>query len=839
MNLLQLGSFVFLVCFQFEFAWTFSKPWVDGKFIGRIAYSADGNYNDEDDWAASAFALAMLHRFGLQDKLVHFDYNCILPKSDKMWEMEHRRSISGAIDLFNYDPDRFYDCQNDLDGAVQSIVEAVNASTADDPLYFILAGPMEVPYLGLIKADPEKRKYVYCISHNVWNDGYASKDLVQHNKRNVIPTGVTWIQIKDQNGHLSTGPFGRASNNSEWQPWSWLEEINNPVLTFLRKRIHATTRADCSDAGMMYFLLTGDEDVTISKVENLIKGLAIPAPKWQRPWVRLEAENFRDLGAYEIEYTNDRTASQRISIRSDSATEIKTPLLEPYLQPASNYDLTLRYFESGTGGQKYSLLIAGKLLRSWISDGNNRGWANFLAQQIPIHVGDMIQIKSEGPGWFKLDYLELKPTSPDQILLDDPAALPGQIIVAGDKPGFLKYNGGNPAYLCGPDNPEDFLFRGTLNPDGTRSNGGQEKMIMKMAASGVNAFHCQMFRMQICNIKNEGDDTHNPFVNHDPSKGLNEALLNQWDGWISEMEQNNIILHLEFYNDATDVEKMGWTLGPNGELHPEEKLFFQGIVEKFKHHKNIMWGLEESCNKLPRTRTKHFKKLASLIAEVDNHHHPIVQSFVIPEDPEGDFPGGGGTTDDYLDDPHIKVVTWLHLNPHKEDFEAQHQEYLKYYHRDSRHFVVMKNETYHHPRKGRNSRIYMWSCAMAGLHSLEAYHHAHDGNDTTLMEDGLIAEFFQSTSFHLLTPRDDLAVGSTKWVLARPGFEYVAYTYQYNGPLGLAGLQAGFYDLKWMDTITGKMAEERNVEADWGENYWKKPDGFGSEIVLSITKKPD
>ena len=35
--------------------------------------------------------------------------------------------------------------------------------------------------------------------------------------------------------------------------------------------------------------------------------------------------------------------------------------------------------------------------------------------------------------------------------LDDPNALPGQVIVAGANPGYLKYNGGGPVFLCGPD----------------------------------------------------------------------------------------------------------------------------------------------------------------------------------------------------------------------------------------------------------------------------------------------------------------------------------------------------------------------------------------------------
>jgi hypothetical protein len=148
---------------------------------------------------------------------------------------------------------------------------------------------------------------------------------------------------------------------------------------------------------------------------------------------------------------------------------------------------------------------------------------------VPIKNLDNITIKVEGQA--KLDYVQLKIKNPFSVptnaILDDSNALPGQVIVAGLSPGYLKYNGGGPVFLAGPDNPEDFLFRGTLNEDGTRSGGGQEKMIERMAEAGVNAFHCQMFRMRRCNIKDEGDDSHGPFVDFEPSKGLNQDILNQ------------------------------------------------------------------------------------------------------------------------------------------------------------------------------------------------------------------------------------------------------------------------------------------------------------------------
>jgi hypothetical protein len=81
------------------------------QFRGRIAYSADGNFNDEDDWAASAFTLAIFARFGVRVKLVHYDYNCILPQTDKAWEKENEKSIRGSIELFGYADSIFHDCQ--------------------------------------------------------------------------------------------------------------------------------------------------------------------------------------------------------------------------------------------------------------------------------------------------------------------------------------------------------------------------------------------------------------------------------------------------------------------------------------------------------------------------------------------------------------------------------------------------------------------------------------------------------------------------------------------------------------------------------------------------------
>ena len=60
-----LIAFGFFTLFLIEDTFSFSDPWENGEFKGRIAYSADGNFNDEDDWAASPVALAIFKEFGV------------------------------------------------------------------------------------------------------------------------------------------------------------------------------------------------------------------------------------------------------------------------------------------------------------------------------------------------------------------------------------------------------------------------------------------------------------------------------------------------------------------------------------------------------------------------------------------------------------------------------------------------------------------------------------------------------------------------------------------------------------------------------------------------------
>jgi hypothetical protein len=393
-------------------------PYVDGTFRGRIAYSADGNHNDPDDWAASPMVLAILAECGLRERLVHFHYNCILPQTDPRWEAIHAQSVLEAADHWGYDRKRFFDCRQALDAAVRDLAAAIDASTADDPLYLIIAGPVEVPLQALQRAGPAQREHVYCISHSRWNDGYARRYSFRFTKRAVIELGVPWVQIQDQNARLSTSPYGQPARPEHWMPWHWLRDSPDPKLQFLWQRMEVSTRPDPSDAGMAYFLATGDETADPEKLRRLLAEHQRPVPLAARSVIRLEAENFRVLEGWQIDSDAPREVSHRLHLvrQADRPTaHAMTRLREPYMADRAVYDLVVRYGQAGKpaepGGSPWELTIedphAGRQVHRWSPPDAAEGWISHTLPGVTLSQGATLKLTTTAPA-ARWDYLELR-----------------------------------------------------------------------------------------------------------------------------------------------------------------------------------------------------------------------------------------------------------------------------------------------------------------------------------------------------------------------------------------------------------------------------------------------
>lgn len=252
---------------------------------GRIAYSADGNGPNIDDIGATPLGLAILSQAGLQNKVVHYDYNShVWPSNSKMAQMTE--STLESATRFGFDPDVFINAFENPDRAYNSLASAINASTDEDPLFLVVAGPMEVACKGILRSEKEKRKYVVVISHSRWNNKHrytasdctASEDQdeiatpvyrIKDSTRDIRQTGVWFDQIEDQGKGLGAASFSE---------YDWLKNSSDANLnwTYDRMKLVFAKKPNPSDAGMLFYLITGNERATPATLNNFFTTQAAP-----------------------------------------------------------------------------------------------------------------------------------------------------------------------------------------------------------------------------------------------------------------------------------------------------------------------------------------------------------------------------------------------------------------------------------------------------------------------------------------------------------------------------------------------------------------------------------
>ncbi|MFQ5786337.1 MAG: PKD domain-containing protein, partial [Alphaproteobacteria bacterium] len=134
---------------------------------------------------------------------------------------------------------------------------------------------------------------------------------------------------------------------------------------------------------------------------------------------------------------------------------------------------------------------------------------------------------------------------------------------------------------------------------------------------------------------------------------------------------------------------------------------------------------------------------------------------------------------------------------------------------------------------GADARLRAWAVAMGGG---TVMHLRWDIASTPLadLEDcGRLVSFMQSTDFERMAPRDDLAFGGTEYVLASPD-SYILYASQLLGDIGVSGIAAGLYDLRWIDIPTGVIVEETGINVAGGDASWTPPAAIGGEVAVWV-----
>ncbi len=816
-----------------------AQPYGPNGFQGRIGLSHDGNFNDEDDWGAFPVMIAILDAAGVKDELVHIEFNNIIQANDDRFEREMTASVLGAAEKYGIPPAILHNCRTDLDGAIASIRNAVNASSRENPFYYIVAGPMDVPYRGILAAEPVKRQYVYCISHSSWNDGYGKRRIEGRNKRDLIALGIKWIQTGHGGLLAYSGSPGTKSTPAQWALFYWMRNSRDERLRWLFTRLEAEERCDVSDATMGYFLVTGDEKCDPKKLAALLDQKQKPSVIAIRPTIRLEAENFSLLENC-APVAVGRQASQNVTVRTSDASKgiLRTEFHEIHAAQSGRYEVGIQYRDAGNGAAAYVLRINGVPQgEAWKASADDNAWKSHTIKEVFLSQGDVIEVelRANGKDRGELDFVQLT-----YLGLDDPAATPGQIIVDPAHPQWLKYNGGKRCFLFGAGNPEDFFFFGKRQADGTRTGGKQSDMIQRLAGTGANTFHVLALRDSRYNIEpGNGAPDCNPFVDSDISGKLDEDILSQWEGWLGEMEAAGLNVLFNFYNDFDDYEdKAGWKLDAQGNLHPQEKYFIEMLVNKFKHHKNLIWAIEESCNKLSRAKQQRLKKIAELVARTDNYHHPIAQMFQILYYDE--VTPDKVSPEDYVNDPHVKMMTWGHYSTKAKGLpavEQYYQELVTHGQEAAGRYVLLNTEVDKHPTAGAINRLYCWTSAMANRYTAMSSHRSDKTNvpRETNQDDGRIRTFMEGTDFHRMTPRSDLKNGSTRYVLAGEAGSYIAYSNNAGQGMGVRNMQAGAYLLRWFDTVDGDTVEQV-IAVTAGDQTWPRPPEIGSEAALYVKR---
>lgn len=395
--------------------------------------------------------------------------------------------------------------------------------------------------------------------------------------------------------------------------------------------------------------------------------------------------------------------------------------------------------------------------------------------------------------------------------------LPGQIIVNPNNPAWLKYHQGGPFFMCGPGDPEGFLYRGTINPDGTR-NGDQMLLINKLKNTGANC----VYLMAVRSHGGDGDQTQNPFIDHDPSKGINMNVLDQWERWFTEMDKKEIVIYFFFYDDSARIwEKSFWDFR-DSELEYAEKKFIVDITNCFEHHKNLIWVVAEEYEEAFSSR--HVSNIAAEISKADDHDHVIAV-----------HKNSGLNFSEFADDQNIDQFS---IQYNVDDPVLLHEGMVAAWNSAAgRYNLNMSEVAFGGIGTGKVARKNYWAIIMGG-----AYVMANGMNiDNTAISDledmGRIVSFMESTNFDEMSPHDELAFGGTQYVLALPGDSYIAYASDLSGEIGLRNMIEGTYGFKWLDVANGNSVVQENVNIGSGNKIWPKPASIGNELAVHINRK--
>ncbi|QEG22887.1 Arylsulfatase [Mariniblastus fucicola] len=285
---------------------------------GRLAIVADGNSPDPDDIGATAVMFGLLKATNLQDRLVHLSHSCDLKPTDRISAADELRRQQVLDQVCREGVEQFgrfnnlagfFNCRTQQKAAVEDLRKAISESTEENPLWIIEAGEPDIIGYALEAADASKTKFVHVISHHPANDNAGDFFKWQQ----ILDFGVHEHQIGDQNVGLKT----------ETSQWDWAQSHDDAKLKWIWKQLayaeqdgivkFQTNKFDCSDAGMLYWWITGannggDAHATPAEIKAML--------------LSMESKRLPDI----VVYLADDLSASDLSLYG--GTNIKTPAID-------------------------------------------------------------------------------------------------------------------------------------------------------------------------------------------------------------------------------------------------------------------------------------------------------------------------------------------------------------------------------------------------------------------------------------------------------------------------------------------------------------------------------
>ncbi|MFK7942187.1 MAG: malectin [Paracoccaceae bacterium] len=242
-------------------------PVASGSLVAqadKIVFHFDGNNLDEDDIAAMPIAALLTASSGIADKMTFLYGNNVSEPNEE----RQLRNLEEAADFarsLGIDARGYQDDLSANTGTAAHIAATtahlVSIFESGENVLSIEGGPMEAVYRALADTDPAFHSNITLLSHSTWNqerDSIRLPGITEARDRSDIERDFPDVnflpKISDQNGGF---------NDSGW---NWMDSSSEPLVIAAREAMsgaqdegNSSKINDASDAGMLYYALTGDE----------------------------------------------------------------------------------------------------------------------------------------------------------------------------------------------------------------------------------------------------------------------------------------------------------------------------------------------------------------------------------------------------------------------------------------------------------------------------------------------------------------------------------------------------------------------------------------------------